>query len=68
MLEYLYIGKQYAMVIHHPICQLNGDDVLVLRSHFPFNYPSLKEAHFYAASLRMKYEKGNVSISRCVDS
>lgn len=60
-LEYLYIGKQYAAFIRPALRHLNGDDVLVLRSHFPFNYPSLKEAHFYAANLCMKYEKGNVS-------
>jgi len=62
-LEYLYIGKQYATVIRPAVRQLNGDDVLVLKSHFPLNYPSLKEAHFYAANLLMKYEKGNVSNS-----
>ena len=64
ILEHLYIGKQYAAVIRPAVRQFNGDDVLVLRSHFPFNYPSLKEAHFYAANLCMKYEKGNVSTSR----
>ena len=62
-LGYLYIGKQYAAVIRPAVRQLNGDDVLVLKSHFPFNYPLLKEAHFYAANLCMKYEKGNVSAS-----
>ena len=62
-LEYLYIGKQYATVIRPAVHQLNGDDVLVLKYHFPFNYPSLKEAHFYAATISMKYEKGNVSNS-----
>ncbi|KAF9651532.1 hypothetical protein BDM02DRAFT_783540 [Thelephora ganbajun] len=60
-LEYLYIGKQYVTDIRPAVRQLNEDDVLVLRSHFPFNYPSLKEAHFYAASLRMVYDKGNVT-------
>ena len=63
-LEYLYIGKQYAAVIRPAVCQLNEDDVLVLKLHFPCNYPSLKEAHFYAANLYMKYEKGNVRASR----
>jgi hypothetical protein len=67
-LEYLSIGKQYATVMRPAVRQLNGDDVLVLRSHFPFNYPSLKEANFYAANLHMKYEKGNVSNSRCAGS
>lgn len=65
-LERLYVGKKYATVIHPAIRRLNGDDVLVLKTHFPFNYPSLKEAHFYAANLRMEYENGNVSGSRCV--
>ena len=40
---------------------MNGDGVLALKFHFPINYPSLKEAHFYAANLSMKYEKGNMS-------
>lgn len=62
-LEYLYIGKQYATVIRPAVRQLNGDDVLVLKSHFSLNYPSLKEAHFYAVNFIMKYEKGNVSNS-----
>lgn len=67
-LEYLYIGKKYATVIRPAVCQLNGDDVLVLKSHFPFNYPSLKEAHFCAANLRMEYENGNVSGPRCAET
>lgn len=66
-LEYLYIGEKYATAIHHPVRRLNGDDVLVLKSHFAFNYPSLREAHFYAANLGMKYEKGKVSTSGCAD-
>jgi hypothetical protein len=68
-LKYLYIGKRYATVMHPALRQVNGDDVLVLKSHFPFNYPSLKEAHFYAANLRIIYEKGNVSDSlHCADN
>lgn len=63
-LEYLYIGKQYATVMYPAVRQLNGDDVLVLKSHFSSNYPPLKEAHFYAVNFIMKYEKGDVSNSR----
>ena len=67
-LEYLYIGKRHATVIRPAVRQSNGDGVLVLKSHFLFNYPSLKEAHFYAATIHVKYEKGNVSISPCAGS
>lgn len=56
----LYVEKQYATVMY-PVRQLNGDDVLVLKWHFLFNYPSLKEAHSYSANLNMIYEKGNMS-------
>ena len=51
-------------VMHPAVRQLNGDDVRVLKSHFSFKYPSLKEARFHAVNFIMKYEKGNVSNSR----
>lgn len=63
-LQYLYIGKRYATATCPPVRQVNGDDVLALRSHFLSAYPSLKEAHFYAANFRMIFETGNVSDSR----
>jgi hypothetical protein len=67
-LEYLFVGKQYATVIRPAVRRVNGDDVLALRSHFPFNYPALREANFYAANIHMKYERGDVSTSCCANA
>lgn len=60
-LEYLCIGKEYsALVGSEWIIKVDDDDVLVLKSHFRFDYPALRQVHFYSVSIQLDWMDGKV--------
>jgi len=57
-LEYLCLGNTL-----HPDTWdkvVDGEDVLVLKSYFLFNYPRLREAHFYSANIQLDWLDGKL--------
>lgn len=62
-LQYVCFGKEYNGLENAGWnVQVDSDDVLVLKSHFRFNYPALLEVHFCSLSIQMNWMNGKVCL------